>query len=216
MNLKAAVLVGLLSATVLTLRIRGDRDLILPSTPLAELPVTIGSWNGQDIPITPDVLQVLGEGKFLNRSYIPLHGRGTVPPAIDLLIAYFPSQRSGQTIHSPQNCLPGAGWTFESGGELNLTDAAGQPHRVAEYVVTNGTAKFEVLYWYRSRGRDIASDYAAKGYLLLQSIRDRRTDGALLRIMTPIMPGEPQETARRRAMDFTAHLDPILSPYLPA
>jgi EpsI family protein len=214
MNRKAIVLVVLLSATVLTLRIRGDRDLIVPSVPLEELPLTIGEWHGEDVPMAPRVLEVLGDGKFLDRSYSRLDGRGGAPP-VDLLIAYFPSQRTGQTIHSPQNCLPGAGWTFESGGHIDLTDTAGQSHRVAEYVVTNGTAKFEVLYWYRSRGNDIANDYAAKGYLLLQSIRDRRTDGALLRIMTPIVPGESQDTARERAVNFTANMDPLLSPYLP-
>ncbi|AFL89055.1 EpsI family protein [Terriglobus roseus DSM 18391] len=211
-NWKATTLVLLLAATALTLRIRGEGDLVIPATPLQDLSTTIGKWQGTDLPMAPDVLQVLGDGSFLNRNY---REAATAAPPIDLLIAYFPTQRSGQSIHSPQNCLPGAGWTFEAGGQLDLTDTTGKPHHVAEYVVTNGTARYEVLYWYRSQGRDIASDYAAKGYLLLQSIRDRRTDGALLRIMTPIAPGEPQSAARARAVSFTASLNPLLSTYLP-
>jgi EpsI family protein len=212
MNRKAAVLVALLLATILVLRIRGDRDVIVPSIPLEGLPMMIGRWYGSDLPITRDVLQVLGDGDFLNRRYHLTTGSTS---SIDLLIAYFPSQRSGQTLHSPQNCLPGAGWSFESGGQLELTDAAGQRHHVSEYTVANGTSRYEVLYWYRSSGNDIANDYSAKAYLLWRSIRDRRTDGALLRIMTRVVPGEPQDAARRRAIDFAEQMDPLLSPYLP-
>ena len=214
MNSKVITLIVLLSITAIILRMRGNQDRIVPSEPLALVPAELGQWRGKDVPLADDVLRALGDGQFLNRTYRPIVASSQNLP-VDLLIAYFPSQRSGQSIHSPQNCLPGAGWSFASSQRLTLTDASGKPHRVGEYLVTNGTATLEVLYWYRNRGRDIAGDYEAKGYLLLQAVRDRRTDGALIRVMTPVLPGEPQSAARARVTGFTAELDPLLSPFLP-
>jgi EpsI family protein len=221
MNGKRIVLLVLLAATALVVHARGNGDVVVPSVPLELLPEGIGGWHGTDVSLTPEVLTVLGDGRFLNRTYrageatASLADTATASLPIDLLIAYFPSQRSGQSIHSPQNCLPGAGWTFESSGRLAFADDRGTEHRVGEYLLSNGSATLEVLYWYRSRGVDIASDYAAKGYLMVQAIRDRRTDGALIRISTPVMKGEPQAVARARAVRFAASLDPMLAPYLP-
>lgn len=118
MNRKAIVLVLLLAAADLTLRIRGDRDLIVPSLPLQDLPLTIGQWQGEDVPMEPRVLEVLGDGKFLDRSYSRLEGTGSATP-IDLLIAYFPSQRTGQTIHSRKTaCRARAGRSSQEAASI--------------------------------------------------------------------------------------------------
>jgi len=195
-------------------------DRVPPSEPLSEMPETIGSWTATDIPLDAEVLAVLGKGVFLNRVYEPAGGASTGADAVDaspvsLFIGYFPTQRTGQSIHSPQNCLPGAGWVFESSGVTTLKSSDGNVARVGEYIISNGAVKQEVLYWYRSHGRSIASDYMAKVYTLADSIRYSRTDAALVRIVTPVRPNESRLDAHRRAVDFAEQLNPLLPAFIP-
>ena len=212
--------VALLVLAVILLYRRGDSDRIPPSTPLAELPETIGPLTSKDLPIDPESLAVLGQGVFLNRDYEPLgadRGTGDVETSgpVGLFIGYFPTQRTGQSIHSPQNCLPGSGWVFESSGVTELTDNSGKKSEVGDYLIANGTTKAEVLYWYQSHGRAIASDYKAKLYMLTDSIRYSRSDAALVRIVTPVQHGESQDQAHLRAVSFAQRLIPLLPAYIP-
>ena len=132
-----------------------------------------------------------------------------------LFIGYFPTQRSGQSIHSPQNCLPGAGWTFESTGVTEIPGPEGKTYRVGDYLITNGTATDEVLYWYQSHGRAIANDYQAKLYMLTDAIRYNRTDAALIRIVTRIERSESRADAHRRVLAFAQQSVPLLPAYIP-
>ena len=149
------------------------------------------------------------------RLSLPQLFRDKHQPPINLFIGYFPSQRTGQTIHSPKNCLPGAGWVFESSGAVDLTDTAGKPHRVGEYIISNGEARQFVLYWYQAHGRSVASEYMAKIYMVADAIRLNRTDGALVRVITPIAPGEDTAAARERAEAYTRQLAPLLPRFIP-
>jgi EpsI family protein len=201
-----------MSFTVLVLHLRGDQDRVPPSKPLEELPSTIGSRLATDIPLDQETLQVLGKGDFLNREYTQSAGDGA---PIGLYIAYFPTQRTGQSIHSPQNCLPGAGWTFLSAGVTGLIDATGKQQTVGEYLITDGRTTQEALYWYQLHGRSIASDYKAKLYTLADSIRLGRTDEALVRIITPVNSGEDRLEAHNRAVGFAEQIVPLLPAYVP-
>jgi EpsI family protein len=154
---------------------------------------------------------VLGDGDFLERNYI--REGGSAP--IDLFIAYFPSQRAGSTIHSPKHCLPGAGWMFDSSRSIDLEDADGRAHRVGEYVISNGQAKEFVIYWYEAHGRSVASEYLAKVYLVADAMRMNRTDGALVRIITPIRSSEGEAQAKARAEGFARQLAPTLTRFIP-
>jgi EpsI family protein len=208
------VVVLLLVATLVVLYRRGDVDSVPPSTPLAEMPMTFGPWSGTEYPLDQETLDVLGKGVFLNRTYVPTEpSMGTAP--VSLFIGYFPTQRSGQSIHSPQHCLPGAGWVFDSSGTTALAGPAGKPIEVGEYVISNGPAKDEVLYWYQSQGKAIAGDYKAKLYMLANSIRSNRTDAALVRVITPVREGESQAAAHQRAVGFAEKFVPLLPRYIP-
>jgi EpsI family protein len=204
----------LMAVTLGLLHLRGDVDYVPASVPLDELPTTIGSWTATDIPLDPEVIEVLGKGVFLNRLYQPATSGGE-DVAVGLFIGYFPTQRTGQSIHSPQHCLPGAGWVFDSSGVTNLTVPNGKPLTVAEYVISNGSERSEVLYWYRAHGRSIASDYKAKLYMLADSIRYNRTDAALVRVITPIRAGEDRLEAHNRAVSFAEKMAPLLPPFIP-
>jgi len=206
------ILLLLFSARAL-LSLRGDVDAVPSSTPLSAFPTSIGIWSGQEIPLDSAVLDILGKGFFLNRTYTPDPGHPSAP--VGLFIGYFPTQRTGQAIHSPQNCLPGSGWTFDSKGIADLTAPDGSVRHVGEYIISNGKTREEVLYWYHAHGRDIASDYTAKLYTLFDSIRFNRTDAALIRVITPVLAGETQLSAHQRAVTFAEHLTPVLPDFIP-
>jgi EpsI family protein len=134
---------------------------------------------------------------------------------VDLFIGYFPTQRSGQSIHSPQNCLPGAGWTFASSKAIDLKSNDGRVYRVGEYLIANNTTKQVVLYWYLAHGRSIANDYVAKAYMMADAIRWNRTDGALVRVVTQVGPRESVEAAQERAKGFASQMTPLLPRFIP-
>jgi EpsI family protein len=135
---------------------------------------------------------------------------------VDLFLAYFPSQRSGDTIHSPRHCLPGAGWQFTENGELQLKDPSGRPLTVNLYVISKGDERQVVLYWYQAHGRVIANEYRAKFYQMWDAMRLNRTDGSLVRVITPITQGESLDSARDRAAGFAQQLLPLLGSYIPS
>jgi EpsI family protein len=175
------------------------------------LPAIQAGWSGYDLPISQETRDVLGAGDFLSRIYT----RGAQTASISLFIGYFPTQRTGQTIHSPKHCLPGAGWVFESTSYVDLKDANGKSHRVGEYVIANGETKQFVIYWYQAHGRSVANEYMAKIYMIADAIRMNRTDGALVRVITPIASGEDTSAARKRAEAFTMRLAPFLPRFIP-
>jgi EpsI family protein len=201
----------LLAATGVLLHARPDVDRNPPSEPLSKMPEDFAGWSGSDRQIDQESLEVLGAGDFLSRVYTQ---RGSAGP-IGLFIGYFPTQRTGVTIHSPQNCLPGAGWVFESSHYVDLKDVGGKSHRVGEYVIANGDRRQFVIYWYQAHGRSVANEYMAKVYLVADAIRMNRTDGALVRVITPIEPNEDTAAAKERAEAFTAQLAPMLSRFVP-
>jgi EpsI family protein len=216
-SLRFWVVTVLMCATAVGLHLRGDLDRVPPSRPLDQLPMQIGSRVATEVPLDDEVLQVLGKGIFLNRLYnVPnANSLSDAAAPISLFIGYFPTQRTGQSIHSPQNCLPGAGWSFLSSGVTQLSDSTGRKYTVGEYLVSDGRSSQEVLYWYRVHGRSIASDYKAKLYTMIDSIRYSRTDAALVRIITPVLPGESRTEAHDRAVRFADRVVPLLPAYIP-
>ena len=210
-NLRFWAAVLLLASTALLLHTRANTDVNPPSEPFSQLPSVLAGWTGSDQPIDQETRDVLGAGDFLSRVYT--HAGQTAP--IGLFIGYFPTQRTGQTIHSPKHCLPGAGWVFESSNYVNLTDVDGKTHRVGEYVIANGGMRQFVIYWYQAHGRSVANEYMAKIYMAADAMRMNRTDGALVRVITPVTPSEDIAEARRRAEGFAMRLTPLLPRFIP-
>ncbi|MGH9617616.1 MAG: exosortase C-terminal domain/associated protein EpsI [Acidobacteriaceae bacterium] len=205
------VVAALLAGTVLLLHARGDSDVIPVSAPLSQVSRNIEGWTGSDVAIDQETRNVLGSGDFMSRIY----RRSGQSLPIGLFIGYFPTQRSGTTIHSPKHCLPGAGWSFVSSQYVELKDANGRAHQVGEYIISNGEIRQFVIYWYQAHGRSVANEYMAKFYLVADAIRMDRTDGALVRVMTPIGPMGNTAAAKARAEAFTAQLVPMLPRFIP-
>ncbi|SEG13882.1 EpsI family protein [Bryocella elongata] len=206
---------GLMLAVLGLLVARGNQDRVPPSTALDQFPVMLAGLNSTEVPLAQEALDVLGKGYFLNRLYNAPSATTPQRDTIGLFIAYFPTQRSGQSIHSPQNCLPGAGWTFLSSDTTTIPGPNGTSHQVGDYLISDGSHQAEVLYWYKAEKRWIANDWAAKYYMLLDSMRFGRTDAALVRITTMIHPGEDRAQARQRVVAFADALSPLLPSYVP-
>jgi EpsI family protein len=155
---------------------------ILPqSKPLSTFPMQLQDWPGADVSIEPRIVQALGVSDYLFRVY-----QAPDQHLVFLYVGYYRSQRTGVSIHSPKNCLPGAGWEPVSAGHLNLTVPGGRQVMVNQYVVENGLQRQLVLYWYQSHGRVIASEYRGKIHMVLDSLQLNRTDAALVRVSSPI------------------------------
>ena len=151
---------------------------------LATFPQKLYRWTGIDVPINAETLEVLRATDTVNRAYLDL----TNQRRIDLFVGFFSSQRKGGAIHSPKNCLPGSGWEpIKSDILLIRLMGSGKTIEVNQYIIQNGVNKQLVLYWYQSQGRTIASEYTAKICLIWDAIRRNRTDGALVRVISPIV-----------------------------
>jgi len=209
---KFTFVVVLLSATAVFLRVRSRNEVVPSREPLVSLPSQLGEWQGSDVPMQQEVLDILGPGDFVQRVY---ENTSVNEPYVDLFVAYFPSQRAGDTIHSPKHCLPGAGWLPVESGRITLSLPGRAPFEANRYVIAKGDDRQLVLYWYAAHGRVLASEYWAKFYLVNDSIRLNRSDGSLVRVVTPIAPGEGSELAQQRLVSFSGNLVPLLGRYVP-
>jgi EpsI family protein len=200
--------VALLAAGFLAMHELHRRENVPPRAALAGFPMAVGAWEGTNVPLPARILRAVGLDDYLNRVYRQETGR-----AVTLYISYYASQRAGQTIHSPRNCLPGAGWQPLSSRYLSIPVGSARPLVVNEYDVERGLDQVLVLYWYQERGRDIASEYAAKFWLTADALLRDRTDGALVRVTTPVAGGFPR--AERRATAFLRLIFPHLARFIP-
>ncbi len=209
---------ALLAGTALLLNSRSRAEVLPPRQPLALFPIEVadwqggvGKWQGAIVQIPNWALAVLGSGEFAERSFTRRSGE----PPVDLFMAYFPSQRMGSTMHSPQNCLPGSGWTPVESSRVALAISGRSKMTVNRYIVAKGDSRLLVYYWYQEHGRVVASEYWSKFYLVADSIRFNRSDGALVRVSTPIIPRETVSDAEQRSKAFIGDAVPLLGNYIP-
>jgi EpsI family protein len=203
--------VVLLGLTFFVLEARGREEILPPHENLSTFPMQIADRHSRDLPMSPDELEVLGPGDFLMRDYASMSGG--LP--VNLYIAFFPSQRTGDTIHSPKNCLPGSGWAPIESGHISLQRANGSMILVNRYVIEKGADRILVLYWYQAHGRVTPSEYWAKVLLVTDAIRMNRTDGALVRLVVPILQGTSDARAQKSATEFAERILPLLDNYIP-
>src|SRR4051812_18062379 len=178
--------------------------------PLAEFPTEVGGWRqtGRDVRFDQATEAVLRADDYVSRDYVATDG-GT---SASLYVGYYATQRTGATYHSPLNCLPGSGWVLNSPSTVEVRPAGGrEPFRANSYVIEHGEARMLMLYWYQGRGRAVASEYLDKAYTVFDSIRMRRSDGAMVRVLVPFR-GSEAETAAAAA-EFAAQVAPNLPAY---
>ena len=174
---------------------------------LATTPVSLQAWQGLDVALDDDVLAQLGVDDYINRRYIAADA-----PPVALYVGYYASQRQGDTIHSPQNCLPGAGWRPVS-AKRTTVDFGGRTVPVNRFIIQKGLDRQAVFYWYQGRSRVVANEFANKAWLMLDAARLRRTDGGLVRAITPV--SSTPDAAFATLTTFSTALFPYLSSRLP-
>jgi len=185
---------------------RGEMTPVM--APLSAFPTTVGNWHlHQEGVIDQETQDVLKADDLLTRDYVNPQGDA------NLFIAYFKTQRNGQSPHSPKNCLPGSGWQQEESGRVDVPVDGGSI-RINQYVVSRGAAQSVVYYWYQSQGRVIADEFAAKFYLVSDSIRNHRSDTALVRVVVSIPQGQTAQ-AEKLGTQFVQAFFPVVKAYLP-
>ena len=177
-------------------------------------PEQFGKWQGRPHePFDPKILEVLRVDDYLNRYYYDPEGLW-----ISLYIGYFHDQSSGEMIHSPRNCMPGSGWNFTEMRNVTL-EAPGDPslkiHAVRS-VLISGQQRMLTYYWYHARGRFLTSEYWDRVYLVLDAMRHKRTDGALVRVLAPLPKEGNIEQIEAEMQNFILQFTPTLvSDYFP-
>ncbi len=183
-----------------------------PVQALDRLPTRIGSWfMTQQGVVEKETLDVLRADDTLSRNYSSLMEGG----AANLFVAYFRSQRTGQSPHSPKNCLPGAGWSQTISGFIDVPiEQTHETIRINRYIVSKGEEKSAVLYWYQTPHRVIADEYDAKFWLVADSIRYHRSDTAMVRVVVPVHQNQ-DDRAVATGVKFVQTMYPVLRGYLP-
>ncbi|PYS90189.1 MAG: EpsI family protein [Acidobacteria bacterium] len=179
--------------------------------PLAEFPVQLGAWQqrGVDARFDAATEAVLLADDYLARDYVRPDGT-----AANFYVGYYASQRNGATYHSPLNCLPGTGWVMNEPGRILVQPAGGGPAIEANrYIIEHGSDRQVLIYWYQGRGRALASEYWGKIYTVLDSVRRRRSDGAMVRVTVPVRGSEAE--ALQLATDLAAQAAPALPAFVP-
>jgi EpsI family protein len=180
----------ILSGTLTASLVVGNRKPSSLARPLDQIPINLGPWAGAAQPEPQGrILELLQSTSTLSRSY-RRNGR-----TLDLFIAYYAVQRAGESMHTPKNCLPGAGW------EISKYDSAdipldGRLEKINKFTIQNGDARAMVLYWYQTRDRIIANEYKGKGLMLWDAITKGRSDGSVVKITLADQPGASEDAVK--------------------
>ena len=220
-TMRLIVLAMVFAATAVFVEAAHTQRQIPERPPLRSFPIQVDEWRGRVSPDFDDrIVKILGADEYLTRIY----QQGSAPP-VDLFVGYYGSQTTGAVIHSPLNCLPGAGWQFTERDRIDIevtsgsqrTVASPRPVTVNRVLMQKGEEHLVALYWYHERGRVVASEYASRVYMMLDAARYGRTDGALIRVVTPVdMHGNATDEAAKRRTAFVRTMFPVLDGYLPA
>lgn len=177
----------ILAGTLLASYSAGNRMPHPLSRSLDRFPMTIDGWTGSPGPVPgPRELELLNATSYLSRDY------GRAGRNINLFISYYGIQRAGESMHTPKNCLPAAGWEILKYDEAEIP-LEGRVERINKFTIQNGDARALVLYWYQTKDRVIANEYEGKGLLLWDSITKARTDGSVVRLVVPDNPQAAQD-----------------------
>ena len=177
---------------------------------LKDFPQTVGAWQktGNDQILDEATLKVLRASDYLLRDFRKSDGQ-----VANLYVGYYATQRTGATYHSPLNCLPGSGWTLSEPGKATIALPDGSSFVANKYVIKNADYESLMLYWYQGRGRNVASEYWGKVYTVFDSVRLRRSDGAMVRVTVPV--GASEAAAEKTAIEFASTAANVLPEFVP-
>jgi EpsI family protein len=200
----------LLAVTFIGLQLRSGGEALPLRRSLATFPTLLGEWEGREASLLDgDTLRVLRPTDYLVRRYSDPTGR-----SVWLYVGYWESQRRGAQPHSPKNCLPGSGWEPVDVTRMTVPLEGGHSLPVNRFLIQKGRDQQVVLYWYRAQGRAVSGEVEAKIEMMRSAIVRNRTDGAVVRVSSPVY-GSVQETTAWLAR-YVQALEGVLADYLPA
>jgi exosortase D (VPLPA-CTERM-specific) len=205
--------VGLLVSLAVTSPYLISRDEVVPARQaLLNFPMQVQQWQGSTFPLEKEYIETLKFDDYLLADY-----RGAEGAPVNFYVAYYGSQRKGQSAHSPRTCIPGGGWEITSlrTMEVPTNDATTTMLRVNRLVIQKADAKQIVYYWFKQRDRVLANEYLVKFFLFWDALAKQRTDGALIRLTASVQPGHDEGEADRVLADFTKSVNPLMSRYVP-
>jgi EpsI family protein len=174
-----AALLGIGCALIFGVR----EQLKVPSrAPMRSVALDVAGYSTSEIPVAEEEQRIAGMTDYTLREF----RRDSLDPGFSVYVGYYDYQQQGKTIHSPKNCLPGAGWEQVEAGVRTLRSRTGEAFVTNRYLLANKGAQALVYYWYQGRGRIEASEYRVKWHLLRDAAVHGRTEEALVRIVVPI------------------------------
>jgi EpsI family protein len=225
--------IAILVATTFFIEISySPAEELVPNKPFSEFPLVLADrWEGREVGLKEEIEKALELSDYMMRRYVPAAGQVGEEAGLKasegnqsmrekralpvwLYVGFYQSQRTGSTYHLPKNCLPGAGWTIMQSEYVTLPMPGDQSVTINQVLVQKGLDKQVILYWYHERGRVIASEYWAKGYLVWDSMTKHRSDGSLVRISVPVQDGTEEE-AFDHAVQFLQDMWPVLLDFMP-
>ena len=189
------------------------REKIPAKKNLNQFPLKVGEWTAdRHLSMAQYFIDVLDLSEYV---FINYHNRNN--KKVNFYVAYYESQRKGESIHSPATCLPGSGWSFNQSGTVKITDVPGNngTYEINRAVMQSGRNRQITYYWFPVRGRILNNGYELKIYNFWDALTQHRTDGALVRLITSVYEDEKMEDAEKRLQNFVRDVAPVLEEYLP-
>jgi exosortase D (VPLPA-CTERM-specific) len=205
----SVVLAAIICATVFIPR---PAEVYPARSAFAEFPLQLGDWRGQSRLLEAVYNEALRLDDYLLADYMNTSGQ-----AANLYISWYNSQRKGEAVHSPRSCLPGGGWQMRDFGQRALSGitVGGQPLRVNRTLIELGNERQLVYYWFQQRGRIITNEFAVKWYLFWDALTLHRTDGAMVRLITPLPASSSEAAADQRLTDLAVRVTRELPRFVP-
>jgi EpsI family protein len=177
---------------------------------LKDFPKQVDNWqqSGTDHQFDDATLAVLQASDYTMRDYRAPNGQ-----LANFYVGYYVTQAEGATYHSPLNCMPGSGWVMSQPGLITISPKGRPAFQANSYMVENSGNKQLLVYWYQGRGRTVASEYWGKLYTVLDSVRMRRSDGAMVRVTIPV--GNSETAAMTSAAELAASVSTVLPEFIP-
>ncbi len=207
------VAVILLGATLAISHTVDFREKIPAKKNLDQFPLKVGEWDAtRRQPMAQMYIDALDLSEYVIINYQSLSGK-----KVSFYVAYYESQRKGESIHSPATCLPGSGWSFDQSGTVKITGVKGSNEimEVNRAVMQSGRNRQLTYYWFPQRGRILTNAYQLKIFTFWDALTRQRTDGALVRIITSVYENENLTDAEKRLQNFVKDVAPVLNEFIP-
>jgi EpsI family protein len=186
------------------------REKIPSSRPFSQFPLSVGAWEG-----TRQFIEQMIITRWNISNYTMIDYKSGDGKHVDFYVVYYESQRKGESIHSPETCLPASGWSFRQAGTVQVPIARqGAGIKVNRAIMEKSGMQQLAYFWFPARGRILTNAWEMKIYTFWDALTRQRTDGALVRVITPVYRNEKIDNAEARLQEFTRHIVPVLDGFI--